>query len=177
MDICSHPASHHTQYMDVCVCVSDGLCEALWVVKMTGKALHKCKPFIINGHITNTEATNMHLQTQLRRCRLSPQIRWIWRAVTFVFPSSSTSNARTLTWPWLFFQSFLCCLSHPALSFTFPAHIKCQIWHKCFYPVLVCWSRRPPPPSLFSLRSYKSSSGVNNRRTELFLKEHDHLRK
>lgn len=26
-------------------------------------------------------------------------------------------------------------------------------------------------------RSYKSGSGVNNRRTELFLKEHEHLRK
>lgn len=31
--------------------------------------------------------------------------------------------------------------------------------------------------SLFYSRSYKSGSGVNNRRTELFLKEHDHLRK
>lgn len=29
----------------------------------------------------------------------------------------------------------------------------------------------------FCSRSYKSGSGVNNRRTELFLKEHDHLRK
>ncbi|XP_055017057.1 Golgi SNAP receptor complex member 1-like, partial [Boleophthalmus pectinirostris] len=28
----------------------------------------------------------------------------------------------------------------------------------------------------FHCRSYKSSSGVNNRRTELFLKEHEHLR-
>ncbi|TMS13976.1 Golgi SNAP receptor complex member 1 [Larimichthys crocea] len=27
------------------------------------------------------------------------------------------------------------------------------------------------------IESYKSSSGVNNRRTELFLKEHEHLRK
>ncbi|OXB73346.1 UNVERIFIED_CONTAM: hypothetical protein H355_017000, partial [Colinus virginianus] len=27
------------------------------------------------------------------------------------------------------------------------------------------------------IESYKSGSGVNNRRTELFLKEHEHLRK
>lgn len=29
----------------------------------------------------------------------------------------------------------------------------------------------------YLFRSYKSGSGINNRRTELFLKEHEHLRK
>lgn len=31
--------------------------------------------------------------------------------------------------------------------------------------------------SVLFFRSYKSSSGVNNRKTELFLKEHEHLRR